>query len=152
MGKTSCSRREFITTMLLVPSIGPLTLSTGQGIEAFKGFLNPDNSSNVEHLRAERYIASMRVYANSYDTETFIVWKLYQSDGKLLLEEADKPCILDKGYNKVCSLFKIPKISEREMTNNSNLQIFVSAESVFRNTGEGVCVEQLQIELDTQSS
>ncbi|HOV34081.1 MAG TPA: hypothetical protein PLX23_12050 [Candidatus Hydrogenedens sp.] len=152
MRKTSCSRREFISAMLLVPPIVPLALSTGQEVEVFKWFLNPDNSSHVEQLRAERYIASMRVYANSYDTETFIVWKLYQSNGKLLLEKTDKPYVLNKGYNEVCSIFEIPKISEREIINNSNLQIFVSAESVFRNTGEGVCVEQLQIELDTQNS
>lgn len=157
MSKTYCSRREFITTMLLVPSIGQLALSTTQGtdkgIETLKGFLIPDDNSNVEHLRAERYIASMRVYANSYDTETYIVWKVYQSDGELLLEKADKSYILEKGYNEVYSLFEIPDIFDKEITNNYNsgLQIFVSAESVFRNTGEGVCVEQLQIKLDTQN-
>ncbi|HOV33267.1 MAG TPA: hypothetical protein PLX23_07890 [Candidatus Hydrogenedens sp.] len=94
----------------------------------------------------------MRVYAYSYDTETFIIWKVYQRDGKLLLENADKTDVLDKGYNEVCSLFEIPKISEREITDNSNLQIVVLTESVFRNTCEGVCVEQLQIELYTQNS
>ena len=149
MEKTFCSRREFISAMLLVPSIGPLTLSkkpgTDKDIKALKGSLIKDTNRNMEHLKAGRYIASMRVYANSYDTETFIVWKVYQSNGKLLLEKADKPSVLDKGYNEVYSVFEIPKIYLKGMESK---QIFVLAESVFRNTGEGVSVEQLQIEVN----
>lgn len=98
----------------------------------------------------EKYIAHLRAYAHSAETEVYIVWRIYQSNGKLLLEKEDDISTLEKGYNDVFSKFEVPDFSDVDTINtneNSDVQLLISAESVFRNTGEGVRVEQLQIRL-----
>jgi len=99
----------------------------------------------------EKYVAHLRAYAHSTNTEVYIVWRIYQSNGTLLLEKKEDVSLLEKGYNDVFSKFEVPEFSNVETVNtneNSDLQLLISAESVFRNTGEGVRVEQLQIKMD----
>ncbi|MGC9052657.1 MAG: metallophosphoesterase family protein [Candidatus Hydrogenedens sp.] len=99
----------------------------------------------------EKYVAHLRVYAHSPGTEVYIVWRIYQSNGTLLLEKKEDVSLLDTGYNDVFSKFEVPDFSNIETVNTnekSDVQLLISAESVFRNAGEGVRVEQLQIRMD----
>ncbi|HOQ32499.1 MAG TPA: metallophosphoesterase family protein [Candidatus Hydrogenedens sp.] len=99
----------------------------------------------------EKYIAHLRAYAHSAGTEVYIVWRICQSNGTLLLEKQEDISLLEKGYNNVFSKFEVPEFPNVETVHtneNSDLQLLISAESVFRNTGEGVRVEQLQIKMD----
>ncbi len=99
----------------------------------------------------EKYVAHLRAYAYSVGTEVYLIWRIYQSNGKLLLETKDRISTLEKGYNEIFSKFEVPEFPGTETIHtqeSSDVQLLVSAESVFRNTGDGVRVEQLQIKLD----
>ena len=129
-----------------------LLLSTG---EDYAGVMTPRRGdarfAYYPTAPGEKYIAHLRAYAYSTGTEVYIVWRIYQSNGVLLLEKKEDVSLLEHGYNDIFSKFVVPDFSDVETINineNSDLQLLISVESVFRNSGEGVRVEQLQMKPD----
>ncbi len=99
----------------------------------------------------KKYKNYLRVYTFSPGSVVAFIWRVYRSDGILIIESKSEETVLKEGYNEVESKFQVPEINIESIYNNddSNFQILLSAECSFRNTGEGVRVELWQIQVDT---
>ncbi|MCX8066074.1 MAG: hypothetical protein N3G21_13045 [Candidatus Hydrogenedentes bacterium] len=111
--------------------------------EVAKYSLYPTASGN-------KYLACLKALAYSAGAVTTITWRIHKADGTILLEERDDEIPLHEGYNEVVSKFKVP-VLDTASTNrdaSSGVHLFLSIDCSFSNTGEGVRIELLQIELD----
>lgn len=99
----------------------------------------------------KKYIAYARVLAYSSDTKGILVWRVHKSDGTLLVETNDNEIQLSQGYNELQSKFHVPDFDTKSIYSDesSDIQLLISAECIFKNTGDGVQVELLQIQLDS---